>query len=100
LKRHVEGVHSSKDAKDFDLKSEDRKSEDRSNSPIGEPEDHFPEKSQNSFDSVKNALLAAITPPSGGNSESMKIENELSSPPEIPLDTDGQTYTCDRCLLR
>lgn len=76
--------------------------DDRSNSPIEEPALAITfddvESTQSSFDSVKNALLSANTP---SIKTEIKMENEPREPPEIPnMDSDGQTYTCDRCLLR
>ena len=105
LKRHVEGVHSSKDANDFGDKNADSplsllslpaiKSENSLLSLIPETSPQKSEKSDLSEGEIKTALLAAI------RSGSKSPDSDPDQPPDIPnIDSDGQTYTCDRCLLR
>ena len=83
-------MHSSKDAKDFEaIKS----SADFDSNSEPEPENSFEDSnSENTFESVKLALIASNTP-------QIKIE-EIENVSQEKLEADGQTYTCDRCLLR
>ena len=104
LKRHVEGVHSSKDANDFSEKLLDSspsllspilKSENSLLSLLPQPSPPKSEKSDLSEGEIKSALLAAI------RSGSKSPDSDPDQPPIIHnIDSEGQTYTCDRCLLR